>query len=126
MFGFAPAAFATHALTRAEALAPLPAGLSPEAAATVPVAFITAAYALETLARIRPGERVLIHGGAGGVGLAALQIARAAGALVAATAGSAEKRAFLRAAGADLVLDSRDAGFADALRAVWPRVSMSR
>lgn len=120
VFGFAPAAFATHALTRAEALAPLPAGLSPEAAATVPVAFITAAYALETLARIRPGERVLIHGGAGGVGLAALQIARAAGALVAATAGSAEKRAFLRAAGADLVLDSRDAGFADALRAAWP------
>jgi NADPH:quinone reductase-like Zn-dependent oxidoreductase/acyl carrier protein len=120
VFGFAPAAFASLALTRAEALAPLPAGLAPEAAATVPVAFITAAYALETLARIRPGERVLIHGGAGGVGLAALQVARAAGALVAATAGSAEKRAFLRAAGADLVLDSRDPGFADALRAAWP------
>jgi acyl transferase domain-containing protein/NADPH:quinone reductase-like Zn-dependent oxidoreductase/acyl carrier protein len=121
VFGFAPAAFATHALTRAEALAPLPVGLSPEAAATVPVAFITAAYALETLARIRPGERVLVHGGAGGVGLAALQIARAAGALVAATAGSVEKRAFLRTAGADLVFDSRDAGFADALRAAWPQ-----
>ncbi len=120
VFGFAPAAFATRALTRAEALAPLPAGLSPEAAATVPVAFITAAYALETLARIRPGERVLVHGGAGGVGLAAIQIARAAGALVAATAGSEEKRAFLRMAGADLVLDSRDAGFADLLRAAWP------
>ncbi|MBR0674370.1 SDR family NAD(P)-dependent oxidoreductase, partial [Neoroseomonas soli] len=120
VFGFAPSAFSTHALTRAEALAPLPPGMAPEAAATVPVAFITAAYALETLARIRPGERVLIHGGAGGVGLAALQIARAAGALVAATAGSAEKRAFLRAAGADMVLDSRDTGFADVLRAVWP------
>jgi acyl transferase domain-containing protein/acyl carrier protein len=121
VFGFAPAAFASHALTRAEALAPLPEGLSPEAAATIPVAFITASYALETLARIRPGERVLIHGGAGGVGLAALQIAQAAGALVAATAGTEEKRAFLRLAGADLVLDSRDAGFADALRAAWPQ-----
>ncbi|MBR0679869.1 SDR family NAD(P)-dependent oxidoreductase [Roseomonas eburnea] len=120
VFGFAPSAFSTHALTRAEALAPLPAGMAPEAAATVPVAFITASYALETLARIRPGERVLIHGGAGGVGLAALQIAQAAGAVVATTAGTAEKRAFLRLAGADLVLDSRDAGFADALRAVWP------
>jgi NADPH:quinone reductase-like Zn-dependent oxidoreductase/acyl carrier protein/NADP-dependent 3-hydroxy acid dehydrogenase YdfG len=120
VFGFAPAAFATHALTRAEALQPLPAGMSPEAAATIPVAFITAAYSLETLARLRPGERVLIHGGAGGVGLAALQIAKAAGALVAATAGSPEKRAFLRQLGADLVLDSRDAGFADALRAAWP------
>jgi acyl transferase domain-containing protein/NADPH:quinone reductase-like Zn-dependent oxidoreductase/acyl carrier protein len=120
VFGFAPAAFATHALTRVEALQPLPPGMSPEAAATIPVAFITAAYSLETLARLRPGERVLIHGGAGGVGLAALQIAKAAGALVAATAGSPEKRAFLRQLGADLVLDSRDAGFADALRAAWP------
>ena len=120
VFGFAPAAFATHAVTRAEALQPLPPGLSPDAAATIPVAFITAAYGLETLARLRPGERVLIHGGAGGVGLAALQIAKAAGALVAATAGSPEKRAFLRQLGADLVLDSRDAGFADALRATWP------
>ncbi|MBR0678675.1 SDR family NAD(P)-dependent oxidoreductase, partial [Roseomonas alkaliterrae] len=120
VFGFAPAALATHALTRAEALVPLPPGLAPEAAATIPVAFLTAAYALETLARIRPGERVLIHGGAGGVGLAALQVARAAGARVAATAGSEAKRAFLRLAGAELVLDSRDAGFADALRAAWP------
>jgi NADPH:quinone reductase-like Zn-dependent oxidoreductase/acyl carrier protein len=120
VFGFAPAAFATHALTRAEALQPLPEGMLPEAAATIPVAFITAAYSLETLARLRPGERVLIHGGAGGVGLAALQIAKAAGALVATSAGTPEKRAFLRQLGADLVLDSRDAGFADALRAAWP------
>jgi|694.fasta_scaffold15360_3 acyl transferase domain-containing protein/NADPH:quinone reductase-like Zn-dependent oxidoreductase/acyl carrier protein len=120
VFGFAPAAFATHALTRAEALQPLPQGMTPEAAATIPVAFITAAYSLETLARLRPNERVLIHGGAGGVGLAALQIAKAAGALVAASAGTPEKRAFLRQLGADVVLDSRDAGFADALRATWP------
>ncbi|MFN8982627.1 MAG: SDR family NAD(P)-dependent oxidoreductase, partial [Alphaproteobacteria bacterium] len=120
VFGFAPAAFATHALTRAEAVQPLPQGMTPEAAASIPVAFITAAYALETLARLRPHERVLIHGGAGGVGLAALQIAKAAGAVVATTAGTPEKRAFLRALGADLVLDSRDAGFADALRAAWP------
>jgi acyl transferase domain-containing protein/NADPH:quinone reductase-like Zn-dependent oxidoreductase/short-subunit dehydrogenase/acyl carrier protein len=120
VFGFAPAAFATHALTRAEALQALPPGMTPEAAATIPVAFITAAYSLETLARLRPGERVLIHGGAGGVGLAALQIAKAAGALVATTAGTPEKRAFLRQLGADLVLDSRDMGFADALRAAWP------
>ncbi|MBR0654352.1 type I polyketide synthase [Plastoroseomonas arctica] len=120
VFGFAPAAFATFATTRADALALRPDTLSAAAAATIPVAFLTAAYALETLARIRPGERVLIHGGAGGVGLAALQIARAAGAEVAASAGTAEKRAFLRAAGAALVVDSRDAGFADALRAQWP------
>jgi len=120
VFGFIPSGFATHAITRAEALAPLPATMAPEQAATIPVAFLTAAYALETLARLRPGEAVLIHGGAGGVGLAAIQIALAAGARVAATAGTEEKRAFLRLAGAELVLDSRDAGFADALLAAWP------
>ncbi|MDO9711998.1 type I polyketide synthase [Paracraurococcus lichenis] len=120
VFGVAPRALATHAITRAAALAALPEGLDPAEAATVPVAFLTAVHALEELARIEPGERVLVHGGAGAVGLAALQVALAAGARVAATAGTPAKRAFLRAAGAELVLDSRDTGFADALRAVWP------
>lgn len=120
VFGVAPAALATHAVTRAAALAPLPDGIDAAAAATVPVAFMTAVHALEELARIEPGERVLVHGGAGAVGLAALQVALARGARVAASAGTPAKRAFLRAAGAELVLDSRDAGFADALRAVWP------
>jgi len=120
VFGFAPRALAGWALTRAEALATVPEGLSFTAAATIPVAFLTAVYALETLARLGPGERVLIHGGAGAVGLAAFQVARAAGAEVAMTAGTEAKRAFLRAAGADLVLDSRDGGFDDALRRHWP------
>ncbi|SHJ05109.1 Acyl transferase domain-containing protein [Roseomonas rosea] len=120
VFGFAPKALASRALTRAQALAPIPEGLTFTAAATIPVAFLTAVYALETCARIAPGERVLVHGGAGAVGLAALQVAHAAGAEVAMTAGTAAKRAFLRAAGADLVLDSRAAGFDDALRQHWP------
>ncbi len=120
VFGFAPAAFASRALTRPQAIAHLPADVPFAAAATVPVAFLTAVYALENCANLRPGETVLIHGGAGAVGLAALQVARAAGARIAATAGSAAKRAFLRAAGAELVLDSRDPGFADQLRAAWP------
>jgi phthiocerol/phenolphthiocerol synthesis type-I polyketide synthase C len=120
VFGVVPGAFAGRALTRVEAVAPLPEGLTPEQAATIPVAFLTALHALERLADLQPGEAVLIHGGAGAVGLAALQIAQGIGARVAMTAGSAAKRAFLRAAGADLVLDSRDPGFADALRAAWP------
>jgi acyl transferase domain-containing protein/NADPH:quinone reductase-like Zn-dependent oxidoreductase/NAD(P)-dependent dehydrogenase (short-subunit alcohol dehydrogenase family)/acyl carrier protein len=120
VFGIAPAALATHVCTRAEALAPLPAGLPPEIAAGQPVAFLTAIYALEHCARLAPGERVLIHGGAGAVGLAALQVALACGARVAATAGSEAKRAALRLLGAEVVLDSRDAGFADRLRAHWP------
>ncbi|MBB5692176.1 acyl transferase domain-containing protein/NADPH:quinone reductase-like Zn-dependent oxidoreductase/acyl carrier protein [Roseomonas pecuniae] len=120
VFGFAPRALASRVLTRAEAVVPVPEGLSPAAAATIPVAFLTAVYALESCARLLPGERVLIHGGAGAVGLAALQVAGAAGAQVAMTAGTPAKRAFLRAAGADLVLDSRAAGFDDALRRHWP------
>lgn len=120
VFGIAPAALATHAVTRAEALARLPEGLDPAAAATVPVAFLTAIHALEELARLEAGERVLIHGGAGAVGLAALQVALARDARIAATAGTPARRAFLRAAGEELVLDSRDPGFADALRAAWP------
>jgi hypothetical protein len=114
VFGVAPAALAARAVTRVEALAVLPDGLGFDAAATIPVAFMTALYALEDCARLQAGETVLIHGGAGAVGLAALQVAQAVGARVAMTAGSAAKRAFLRAAGADLVLDSRDPGFADA------------
>lgn len=120
VFGFAPAALAARAITRVEAIAPLPDGLSAEEAATIPVAFLTALHALESCAALQAGETVLIHGGAGGVGLAALQVAQQIGARVAMTAGSPAKRAFLRAAGAELVLDSRDPGFADALRAQWP------
>jgi NADPH:quinone reductase-like Zn-dependent oxidoreductase/acyl carrier protein len=120
VFGFAPRALASHAVTRAEAVAPMPEGMGFAAAATAPVAFLTALWSLEACARLQPGERVLIHGGAGAVGLAALQVARAAGAEVALTAGTEAKRAFLRAVGADLVLDSRDAGFADHLRRHWP------
>jgi acyl transferase domain-containing protein/NADPH:quinone reductase-like Zn-dependent oxidoreductase/acyl carrier protein len=125
VFGFAPGALATRALTRAEALAPIPEGVSFEAAATLPVAALTAIYALEECARIQPGERVLIHGGAGALGLASLQVALAAGARVAATAGSRERRALLRLAGAELVFDSRDLGFADELRAAWGGVDVA-
>jgi NADPH:quinone reductase-like Zn-dependent oxidoreductase/acyl carrier protein len=120
VFGVAPASLAARAVTRVEALAPLPEGIAFDAAATIPVAFLTAVHALEECARLQPDETVLIHGGAGAVGLAALQVAQAIGARVAMTAGSPAKRAFLRAAGAELVLDSRDPGFADALRAAWP------
>ena len=120
VFGFIPGAFASRVVVRDDAVTALPGELTAEQAATVPVTFMTAVYALETCARLAPGERVLIHGGAGGVGLAAIQVAKAAGAQIAASAGSRAKRAFLRQLGVDVVLDSRDLGFADALRQVWP------
>lgn len=95
-----------------------PAQLSFAAAATVPIAFLTAWYALRTLADVQPGERVLIHAGAGGVGLAAIQVARNAGAEVFATAGSERKRVYLRSIGVQHVMDSRSLAFVDQVHAL--------
>ncbi|MBJ3776207.1 type I polyketide synthase [Acuticoccus mangrovi] len=113
VIAFAPACFASHVTVRADAVARRPAALGPEAAATIPVAFLTAFYALVELGGLEEGETVLIHGGAGGVGLAALQIAKWRGAKVFATAGTTEKRALLTRLGADRVFDSRTLTFAD-------------
>lgn len=118
VLSFAPACFASHVTVSTRAVAPIPGDLTFEQAATVPSAFFTAYYALVHLARLEAGERILVHGGAGGVGLAALQLAKWCGAEVFATAGSPEKRAFLRLMGADHVLDSRSLQFADEILAI--------
>jgi NADPH:quinone reductase-like Zn-dependent oxidoreductase/acyl carrier protein len=90
----------------------VPEGVSLEQAATIPVTFQTAWYGLHHLARLRKGESVLIHAGAGGVGLAAILIAKYVGAKIFATAGSGEKRQYLRDLGVDHVMDSRTLAFA--------------
>lgn len=113
VLAFAPGAFASHLIAKSFAVRKLPAQLSFEDATTLPVAFLTAYYSLMHLARLEPGESVLIHGGAGAVGLAAMQIAKHRGATVIATAGSEEKRALLRSLGADFVCDSRTLAFAE-------------
>src|SRR4029079_18070830 len=95
----APSAFSSHVVIPALMAAKVPNGLSSEAAATIPVAFLTAYYSLVRLARLRRGEWVLIHGGAGAVGMAAIQIAHWRGAQVIATAGSKAKRDLLKALG---------------------------
>jgi NADPH:quinone reductase-like Zn-dependent oxidoreductase/acyl carrier protein/SAM-dependent methyltransferase len=118
VMGFAPASLGTRVVTLADALAPIPPGMSFAAAATVPVTFVTVTYALGHLAKLAPGEHVLVHAAAGGVGLAAIQYAKHCGAVVIATAGSEVKRAFLRLAGADHVLDSRDLGFCNEVREI--------
>jgi acyl transferase domain-containing protein/acyl carrier protein len=90
-----------------------PERLSPEQAASVPLVFMTAIYALEHVGRITAGESILIHAAAGGVGLAAVQVARSAGAEVLATAGSEKKRNYLREReGIARVMDSRTLNFA--------------
>ena len=103
--------FAPEMITRAILVAPVPEGFSAPALATVPVCFVTAELAFE-LAGLEAGERVLIHAGAGGVGLAAIQLAHAAGAEVFATA-SAPKQAFLRSLGVEYVFDSRKTSFGE-------------
>jgi len=113
----APWSLASHVTVAAGLAFGLPDGLTFAAAATVPVAFATACYALEGLAGLRAGERVLIHSASGGVGLAAIQLARTIGAEVVATAGSEEKREFLRGLGIATVLDSRSPAFAEEILA---------
>ncbi|KQT54869.1 hypothetical protein ASG43_04825 [Aureimonas sp. Leaf454] len=94
----------------------LPAEVSGADGATIPVAFMTAWYGLHELARLRRGERVLIHAATGGVGLAAIQIAQWLGAEIHATAGSPAKRDHLRALGVAGVYDSRSLAFAEEIR----------
>jgi acyl transferase domain-containing protein/acyl carrier protein len=107
-------AFASHATTRWEFVAPLPDGVSFEQGAAIPTAYLTADITLNVVAGgMRPGQRVLIHSGAGGVGMAAIALARRAGAEIFATAGSNEKREVLRQLGVHHVLDSRSTSFAD-------------
>ncbi|MEO7275590.1 MAG: SDR family NAD(P)-dependent oxidoreductase [Vicinamibacterales bacterium] len=95
-----------------------PAGLSMEQAATVPIVFLTVLYALKHLAHLGRGERILIHAAAGGVGLAAIQYAQSVGAEVFATAGSPEKREYLRSLGVSHIMDSRSQVFADEVMAI--------
>ena len=90
VMGLGQATFATVAIADALFVVPIPEHLSFAEAAALPVAFLTALYALEDVARLRPGERVLIHAAAGGVGMAAMQLAHLIGAEVFATASPAK------------------------------------
>ncbi|WP_302138317.1 type I polyketide synthase [Halomonas alkalicola] len=111
--GFGPASFSDRVIAGRNALAPIPEGLGFAAAATIPTTFFTVYYALKHLARLAPGESVLIHGAAGGVGIAAIQVAQWLGAEVHATAGSDEKRDFLRLMGVTHLYDSRALTFGE-------------
>ncbi|WP_050514847.1 type I polyketide synthase [Streptomyces rimosus] len=110
------AVMTSFATVRADCVLRLPGRVSTREAAALPCAYLTAWYALRHLARLRPGERVLIHSASGGTGLAAVHLARACGAEVLATAGSDKKRAFLRELGISHVLDSRTLDFAGQVR----------
>ncbi|MGH9798256.1 MAG: zinc-binding dehydrogenase, partial [Candidatus Polarisedimenticolia bacterium] len=97
-------------------LMPLPEGLSFEEGAAFPLVFLTAWHMLVARARVQPGETVLVHAAGGGVGTAAVQIARLHGARVLATAGSDGKADRLRALGAEAVINDRVADFFEEVR----------
>jgi len=115
--GFGPSSFSNRVITRADTIALIPEHISFAEAATIPCTFLTVYYALHHLAQLQPGEKVLIHGAAGGVGIAAIQIAKWIGAEIHATAGSDEKRDFLRLCGIEHIYDSRALSFADEILA---------
>ncbi|MFF8092976.1 NADP-dependent oxidoreductase [Streptomyces sp. NPDC016675] len=104
--------YAEYVVAPARHLARKPAGLTHVEAAALPLAALTAWQALVDTADVRPGERVLVHAAAGGVGHLAVQIAKTRGAHVIGTA-SAAKHALVRELGADEVIDYRSVRFED-------------
>jgi len=113
VLGFARGALASRVIASAALLARKPAALSFEQAAALPLARAVAQHALRGVARLGAGERLLVHSAGGAIGHAAVALARSLGATVAATAGSAAKRASLLAHGATHVADSRAPRVAD-------------
>jgi NADPH:quinone reductase-like Zn-dependent oxidoreductase len=111
--------FAGYAVVATERLYHLPADVDPRSAAPVLHTAATAHIGLFREARLAPGETVLVGGAGGGVGSAVVQLARAAGARVIATA-SAQDAQWCRSCGAHEVLDYRNPGLADTLRQVHP------
>lgn len=107
---FADGAMAEYCITQPTSLAQKPASLTHVEAASVPIGALTAWQGLFERARLQAGERVLVHGGAGAVGIFAIQLARLRGAHVTATA-SARNLAFVSALGADRVIDYRAVRF---------------
>jgi len=121
VFGATQGGYATLIAARESHLRPVPAGWSFFDAAGLFVTAPTSYAALVTRARVRKGDYVLVHAAAGGVGLAAVQVARAFGATVIATAGSAHKLAVARAFGADHGVDYRDAAWPELVKALTPQ-----
>ncbi|MGE4218192.1 MAG: NADPH:quinone oxidoreductase family protein [Alphaproteobacteria bacterium] len=109
-------AFAEQAVAHESAVYAIPEAMDFATAATFPIVYGTAHLALGARGRLKPGETLLVHGAAGGVGLAAVEIGKRMGATVIATAGSAEKLALARAHGADHVIDYTAGPFIDAVK----------
>jgi phthiocerol/phenolphthiocerol synthesis type-I polyketide synthase C len=117
VMAIAPGSLATHVVAEAAATVPVPDGLGFAEAATIPLVYSTALHALHNLADLGEGETLLLPAATGGVGLAALTLARRRGAHVIALAGSQAKRELALAYGARHAFDSRSLDFAEHVRA---------
>ncbi len=115
VFGLAHGCLGTIVSSPAATLVAMPPNVSFEEASTVPTVFTTVHMALGGAASLKPGERVLVHASAGGVGLAAVQLVRAAGGTVISTAGGPAKRSLLHSMGVENVINSRDTMFVSEL-----------
>ncbi len=115
VFAVKNGAFSSFITFEPEYWLPIPDRLEPKEALVV-VPYMTALHGLEDIARLAEGERVLIHGACGAVGLAAIQICQSVGAVIYATAGSEEKRNWLHSIGVSHVYDSRSLAFSDQIR----------
>ena len=115
VFGLAAGSMGSHVHAHAQTVVRMPPHLGFEAAASCPTVFITVDSAFRQSAGVRPGDRVLVHAAAGGVGLAAIQMVAALGGTTVATAGSPNKRGLARLLGVQQVLGSRDTVFVSEL-----------
>lgn len=109
--------YARYALVHEANALPIPAGLSLDQAGGLPETFFTVWTNVFQRGGLKPGETFLVHGGTSGIGVAAIQLAKAFGATVFATAGSPEKCAACRDLGADLAIDYRNEDFVAAVKA---------
>jgi NADPH2:quinone reductase len=116
--GRAHGAYASMVVCRPSQVHPLPARLSFAQGAAINVPYVTAWRALFHRAQAEPGQTVLVHGASGAVGLAAVQMARAAGLTVIGTAGSVEGGELVQAQGAHHVLNHREAGYLDHMASI--------
>ena len=110
-----PAGCVEQVLVDASRITPIPAGVALDAAASFRSNYATAIYALQR-GRLRQGETLLVHGAAGGVGLATVDVGKLMGATVIATAGSDDKLAVVRQMGADHVINYRSDGFRERVK----------
>ena len=125
VFGLVPGGgYAQYVVAHQKHVLPIPKNVTRQEAAGIAEVFLTAYQSLFYLGKLQKGQKVLIHAGASGVGLAAIQLAKHSGAQVAVTASSSEKLALCADKGADLLVNYREENFAEVIKNQWSGVDL--